>query len=107
MLNEHTRDSAMIVELRKFYMMWGGHDIDTDHRLLMTTLDTPEAKKAHRKPKQNPKVRRFALKSLKDDDINRKFKQQIILQTGVPEAAFTKSVKLVKYLAAASGEAQL
>ena len=79
-------------------------DIESDHRLLLANLVTPETKKARKKPKQSAKIRKYDLKALKNEEIKTKFKQavQAVLQTGETESANAKSIKLVNCLSAAA-----
>jgi len=79
-------------------------NIETDHRLLSTTIITPETKKARRKPKQKARKEKLDLKALNNDEVKKRFSMAVSekLQMGVPETAIGKSNNIVKCLASAA-----
>ena len=79
-------------------------NIETDHRLLSTTIIPPETKKARRKPKQKARKEKLDLNALNNDEVKKRFAMAVSekLQIGVPETAIGKSNNIVKCLASAA-----
>ena len=79
-------------------------DVETDHRLLSTTLVMPETKKARRKLNDNHQKRKPDLKALNDKETRKNFTLAVqgFLQTGVPKTANEKLINLVNCLSTAA-----